>query len=167
MKAYPGFHLQKLDGLRASGTYMLIVANALKFGGIRDRSERLSRRRQLDIVTFGDLGFFARLQAMGALIKGPQLPPTSRHPRARRVQFKALPRSADGSGARPNLIATIGRFRWPSTSSCHEPPRGPAQLPGDVSACCCWVSPPPEPLPGRGAVDHLRPSEAKGSAPAG
>lgn len=74
MKAYPGFMLKSVvDGTPGpSGNHMMvIVANAKKFGGgfaiAPDASVSDGR---LDIVTFGELGFFARLRAMGALMKG-------------------------------------------------------------------------------------------------
>ena len=74
MKAYPGFRLDSsLDGsLGPSGTHMMvIVANAKKFGGgFAVAPDASLDDGQLDIVTFGDLGFFARLKAMGALMKG-------------------------------------------------------------------------------------------------
>jgi len=74
MKAYPGFHLESLlDGAKGpSGTHMMvIVANALKFGGgFAIAPEASLEDGELDIVSFGDLGFFERLKAMGALMKG-------------------------------------------------------------------------------------------------
>ena len=74
MKAYPGFALKsRVDG--APGPFgnhmMVIVANARKFGGgFAIAPEASVTDGRLDIVTFGDLGFFARLRAMGALMKG-------------------------------------------------------------------------------------------------
>jgi diacylglycerol kinase (ATP) len=74
MKAYPGFGLTSvLDGRNGpSGNHMMvIVANARKFGGgFAIAPEASLDDGQLDIVTFGELGFFARLKAMGALLKG-------------------------------------------------------------------------------------------------
>ncbi|MEO8360310.1 MAG: diacylglycerol kinase family protein [Vicinamibacteria bacterium] len=74
MKAYPGFQLTSLiDGAAGpSGTHMMvIVANAKKFGGGFAIAPNASiDDGQLEIVSFGDLGFFARLKAMGALMKG-------------------------------------------------------------------------------------------------
>ncbi|MEO8500905.1 MAG: hypothetical protein ABI565_08310, partial [Vicinamibacteria bacterium] len=74
MKAYPGFALKSvLDGRPGpSGRHMMvIVANARKFGGGFAVAPQASLDDgELDIVTFGDLGFFARLRAMGALLKG-------------------------------------------------------------------------------------------------
>ena len=74
MKAYPGFQLKSsLDGAPGpSGRHMMIiVANAKKFGGgFPVAPDARLDDGELDIVTFGDLGFFGRLQAMGALIKG-------------------------------------------------------------------------------------------------
>ncbi len=74
MKAYPGFGLTSLlDGRPGpSGTHMMvIVANARKFGGgFAIAPDASLEDGKLDIVTFGDLGFFARLKAMGALLKG-------------------------------------------------------------------------------------------------
>ncbi len=74
MTAYPGFVLDGvLDGIAGpSGTYMMvIVANAKKFGGgFAVAPEASLDDGKLDIVTFGDLGFFARLKAMGALLRG-------------------------------------------------------------------------------------------------
>jgi diacylglycerol kinase family enzyme len=74
MKAYPGFGLTSiLDGEPGpSGTHMMvIVANAKKFGGgFSIAPKACLDDGQLDIVTFGDLGFFARLRAMGALMRG-------------------------------------------------------------------------------------------------
>jgi diacylglycerol kinase (ATP) len=74
MKAYPGFSLKcQLDGRSGpSGTHMMvIVANARKFGGgFAVAPEASLDDGEVDIVTFGDLGFFARLKAMGALMKG-------------------------------------------------------------------------------------------------
>lgn len=74
MKAYPGFALKSvLDGRPGpSGTHMMvIVANAKKFGGgFAVAPEASLDDGEVDIVTFGDLGFFARLKAMGALMKG-------------------------------------------------------------------------------------------------
>lgn len=74
MKAYPGFALKStLDGEPGpQGTHMMvIVANAKKFGGgfVIAPQASLDDGR-LDVVSFGDLGFFARLKAMGALMKG-------------------------------------------------------------------------------------------------
>ena len=74
MKAYPGFQLRSvLDGAAGpSGIHMMvIVANAKKFGGGFQIAPNASvEDGKLDVVTFGDLGFFARLKAMGALMKG-------------------------------------------------------------------------------------------------
>jgi len=74
LKAYPGFDLKsELDGVAGpTGTHMMvIVANALKFGGGFAIAPHASLDDgKLDIVSFGDLGFFARLRAMGALMKG-------------------------------------------------------------------------------------------------
>ena len=74
MKAYPGFHLTSVldDQAGPSGTHMMvIVADARKFGGGFAIAPNASLQDgKLDIVTFGDLGFFARLEAMGALLKG-------------------------------------------------------------------------------------------------
>ena len=93
MKAYPGFGLKStLDGRPGpSGIHMMIiVANAKKFGGgFAVAPEASLDDGELDIVSFGDLGFFARLKAMGALMKGrhnglPQIATT----RARRAVFE-------------------------------------------------------------------------------
>lgn len=74
MKAYPGFALTSAldDRPGPSGTHMMvIVANAKKFGGgFAVAPDAALDDGELDIVTFGDLGFFARLTAMGALLKG-------------------------------------------------------------------------------------------------
>jgi len=74
MKAYPGFSLKSaLDDRPGPGGIhmMVIVANARKFGGgFAVAPEASLDDGELDIVTFGDLGFFARLKAMGALIRG-------------------------------------------------------------------------------------------------
>jgi len=74
MKAYPGFGLRSaLDGRPGpSGTHMMvIVANAKKFGGgFAIAPEASLDDGEVDIVFFGDLGFLARLKAMGALMKG-------------------------------------------------------------------------------------------------
>jgi len=74
MKAYPGFQLKSvLDGRPGpSGVHMMvIVANARKFGGGFQIAPAASiEDGRLDVVSFGDLGFFARLKAMGALMKG-------------------------------------------------------------------------------------------------
>ena len=74
MKAYPGFHLKsRLDEAEGpAGTHMMvIVANALKFGGgFAIAPDASLDDGELDIVSFGDLGFFERLKAMGALMKG-------------------------------------------------------------------------------------------------
>ncbi len=74
MKAYPGFALKSVldDRPGPSGTHMMvIVANARKFGGgFAVAPEASLDDGEVDIVTFGDLGFFARLKAMGALMKG-------------------------------------------------------------------------------------------------
>jgi diacylglycerol kinase (ATP) len=93
MKAYPGFDLKSLlDGSPGpAGTHMMvIVANALKFGGgFAIAPEASLDDGQLDIVSFGDLGFFARLQAMGALLKGAHNSlPGVRTVRARRAVFE-------------------------------------------------------------------------------
>ena len=77
MKAYPGFSLRSVvDGDNGpSGTHMMaIVANARKFGGGFHIAPNASLDDgQLDLVTFGDLGFFARLRALGALMQGKHL----------------------------------------------------------------------------------------------
>lgn len=74
MKAYPGFGLKSvLDGRTGpSGRHMMvIVANARKFGGgFAIAPDSSLEDGELDVVSFGDLGFFARLRAMGALMKG-------------------------------------------------------------------------------------------------
>lgn len=74
MKAYPGFNLKGvLDGLPGpSGEHMMvIVANARKFGGgFQIAPQAALDDGELDIVTFGNLGFFARLKAMSALLQG-------------------------------------------------------------------------------------------------
>lgn len=74
MKAYPGFALESVvDGRPGpAGTHMMvIVANARKFGGgFAIAPKAALDDGELDIVGFGDLGFFERLQAMGALLKG-------------------------------------------------------------------------------------------------
>jgi diacylglycerol kinase (ATP) len=74
MKAYPGFALKSVldGGPGPRGIHMMvIVANALKFGGGFAIAPGASLEDgKLDVVTFGDLGFFARLRAMGALMKG-------------------------------------------------------------------------------------------------
>ncbi|MEO5762360.1 MAG: diacylglycerol kinase family protein [Vicinamibacteria bacterium] len=74
MKAYPGFKLtSSIDGVAGpAGTHMMvIVANAKKFGGgFAIAPEASIEDGQLEIVLFGDLGFIARLRAMGALMKG-------------------------------------------------------------------------------------------------
>ena len=74
MKAYPGFHLRSLlDGRSGpSGVHMMvIVANARKFGGgFHIAPSAVIDDGLLDVVSFGDLGFFERLKAMGALMKG-------------------------------------------------------------------------------------------------
>jgi len=74
MNAYPGFDLKsRLDEAPGpSGIHMMvIVANALKFGGgFAVAPEASLEDGELDIVSFGDLGFFERLNAMGALMKG-------------------------------------------------------------------------------------------------
>ena len=74
MKAYPGFTLTSVldEKPGPSGTHMMvIVANARKFGGGFAIAPQASLEDgELDIVTFGDLGFFDRLKAMGALLKG-------------------------------------------------------------------------------------------------
>ena len=98
MSAYPGFELKStLDGAPGpSGTHMMvIVANALKFGGGFAIAPQASLDDgKLDIVSFGDLGFFARLKAMGALMKGTHnsLPGVSTMRAGRAVfEFKAPP----------------------------------------------------------------------------
>jgi len=74
LKAYPGFALESvLDGQPAPADIhmMVIVANARKFGGgfaVAPKAE--IDDGLLEIVRFGKLGFLARLQAMGALMKG-------------------------------------------------------------------------------------------------
>ena len=74
MKAYPGFGLKSvLDGRPGpAGTHMMvIVANARQFGGgFVIAPDASLDDGELDIVTFGDLPFSARLKAMGALMKG-------------------------------------------------------------------------------------------------
>ena len=74
MKAYPGFHLTSvLDSQPGpAGIHMMvIVANAKKFGGgFAIAPDASLEDGKLDIVTFGELGFFERLKAMGALMKG-------------------------------------------------------------------------------------------------
>jgi diacylglycerol kinase (ATP) len=74
MKAYPGFALKSdLDGTTGpSGTHMMvIVANARKFGGgFHIAPDASLEDGRLDVVSFGELGFGARLEAMGALMKG-------------------------------------------------------------------------------------------------
>ena len=74
MKAYPGFRLTSThDGMVGpAGVHMMvIVANARKFGGGFHIAPQASLEDgRLDVVAFGDLGFFARLKAMGALIRG-------------------------------------------------------------------------------------------------
>ena len=93
MKAYPGFGLKSTldDRPGPSGTHMMvIVANAKKFGGgFAIAPEASLDDGEVDIVSFGDLGFFARLKAMGALMKGhhnglPRIATT----RARRAVFE-------------------------------------------------------------------------------
>lgn len=74
MKAYPGFALKSVldDRPGPTGKYMMvIVANARKFGGgFAIAPDASLDDGELDIVSFGELGFFARLKAMGALMKG-------------------------------------------------------------------------------------------------
>jgi diacylglycerol kinase (ATP) len=74
MKAYPGFELKSVvDGEPGpSGAHMMvIVANAREFGGGFAIAPQASLDDgEFEIVTFGDLGFLARLRAMGALMKG-------------------------------------------------------------------------------------------------
>lgn len=74
MKAYPGFALRSTldEHPGPSGTHMMvIVANARKFGGgFAIAPEASLDDGEVDIVSFGELGFFARLKAMSALIKG-------------------------------------------------------------------------------------------------
>jgi diacylglycerol kinase (ATP) len=74
MKAYPGFALKSVldDRTGPSGTHMMvIVANAKKFGGgFAVAPDASLDDGELDIVTFGDLRFFARVRAMGALLRG-------------------------------------------------------------------------------------------------
>lgn len=74
MKAYPGFELRsELDGRPgpAGNHMMVIVANAKKFGGgFAIAPDASLDDGRLDIVTFGELGFFARLRAMSALMRG-------------------------------------------------------------------------------------------------
>lgn len=93
MKAYPGFRLKSvLDGRPGpDGMHMMvIVANARKFGGGFSIAPGASLEDgELDIVSFGELGFFARLKAMSALMKGihnelPRIATT----RARRAVFE-------------------------------------------------------------------------------
>jgi diacylglycerol kinase (ATP) len=104
MKAYPGFALTSvLDG-RPGPTglqMMVVVANARKFGGgFVIAPEALLDDGELDIVSFGDLGFFARLRALGALMRGRhnRLPGISTT-RARRAVFDfAAPPSFETDG---------------------------------------------------------------------
>lgn len=74
MKAYPGFGLASvLDGRPGpSGNHMMvIVANARKFGGgFAIAPDASLDDGEVDIVTFGELGFLERLKAMGALLQG-------------------------------------------------------------------------------------------------
>jgi diacylglycerol kinase (ATP) len=74
MKAYPGFRLRStLDAAPGpDGIHMMvIVANARKFGGgFHIAPEASLDDGRLDVVSFGELGFFARLKAMGALMRG-------------------------------------------------------------------------------------------------
>jgi diacylglycerol kinase (ATP) len=98
MKAYPGFHLTSLlDGQPGpAGTHMMvIVANAKKFGGgFAIAPDASLEDGKLDIVTFGGLGFFERLKAMGALMKGEHnaLHGVSTVPASRAVfNFKSAP----------------------------------------------------------------------------
>jgi diacylglycerol kinase (ATP) len=98
MKAYPGFHLTSLlDGQPGpAGTHMMvIVANAKKFGGgFAIAPDASLEDGKLDIVTFGELGFFERLKAMGALMKGEHnaLHGVSTVPASRAVfNFKSAP----------------------------------------------------------------------------
>lgn len=74
MKAYPGFAVKSsLDSASgSSGVHMMIiVANAKRFGGGFPVAPDASvDDGELDVVTFGDLDFFRRLQAMAALMKG-------------------------------------------------------------------------------------------------
>ncbi len=93
MKAYPGFALKSVldDRPGPAGTHMMvIVANAKKFGGgFAIAPEASLDDGEVDIVTFGDLGFFARLKAMGALMKGRHNDlPGVRTTRARRAVFE-------------------------------------------------------------------------------
>lgn len=74
LKAYPGFSLASTLDERPGpeGTHMMvIVANAKKFGGGFAIAPAASvDDGQFDVVAFGKLGFFARLRAMGALMRG-------------------------------------------------------------------------------------------------
>lgn len=104
MKAYPGFDLKSVldDRPGPSGIHMMvIVANAKKFGGgFAIAPEASLDDGEVDIVTFGDPGFFARLKAMSALIQGrhnglPGIATT----RARRAVFEfAAPPSFETDG---------------------------------------------------------------------
>src|SRR5262249_5394479 len=50
---------------------MIIVANAKKFGGgFNIAPEGSLEDGEFDVVAFGNLGFFARLEAMAGLIRG-------------------------------------------------------------------------------------------------
>jgi diacylglycerol kinase (ATP) len=104
MKAYPGFALKSVldDRPGPSGIHMMvIVANAKNFGGgFAIAPDASLDDGEIDIVAFGDLGFFARLKAMGALMKGthnglPRIGTT----RARRAVFEfASPPSFETDG---------------------------------------------------------------------
>lgn len=113
MKTYPGFGLRSVldDRPGPSGTHMMvIVANAKKFGGgFAIAPEASLDDGEVDIVTFGDLGFFARLKAMGALIKGRHngLPGISTT-RARRAVFEF---------SAPPSFETDGEWRQAKTAS--------------------------------------------------
>ncbi len=107
MKAYPGFALESvLDGEAGpAGTHMMvIVANARNFGGgFAIAPDASLDDGELDIVGFGDLGFFERLQAMGALLKGT-------HASLRGVS-SARARKATFHFTRPPSFETDGEWR--------------------------------------------------------
>ncbi len=113
MKAYPGFALRSvLDGRPGpTGTHMMvIVANARKFGGgFAIAPEASLDDGEVDIVTFGDLGFFARLKAMGALMKG-------RHNDLRDIATTRA-RRAVFDFATPPSYETDGEWRQAKTAS--------------------------------------------------
>jgi diacylglycerol kinase family enzyme len=113
MKAYPGFVLASVldDRPGPSGTHMMvIVANAKKFGGgFAIAPEASLDDGEVDIVTFGDLGFFARFKAMGALMKGRHNDlPGIRTARARRAVFEF---------SAPPSFETDGEWRQAKTKS--------------------------------------------------